>query len=182
MKKPNKKLAKKRAKQQAKHRHSQDVNRESRRPSSTVEMVGATPETRAKLSDDPLQRMAMAGMIDSAGERAAEEIKSVFLTICHDVIGKTMRHGLYARGKFEISDDLASAHADRYLPWCRSHRSAIVEATIDLVVERKPPRSGLVLNAVAAALADYANRFDAKGRAAAEASFHRPNRRLRFPK
>jgi hypothetical protein len=107
--------------------------------------------------------MAIAGMIDSAGERAAEEIKCVFLAICRDVIRKTMRPSIvYARGKFEIPDDLAQAHAERYLPWCRDHRRQIVEATIDLVVERKPPATGLVLEAVADALADYAKRFDRK--------------------
>lgn len=126
--------------------------------------VGATPETMAKLEEDPLQRMAAAGMIDSAGERAAEEIKYVFLAVCRDVIARTMRPTIaYARGRFEIPDDLATAHAERYLPWCRAQRPRVVEATIDLVVERRLPRSGLLLDLVADALADYARRMEGKG-------------------
>ena len=170
MKKHTKKHAKNRAKQQAKQRSKQGGTGAAARIDYLPEDVGATPETRAKLEEDPLHRMAVAGMIDSAGERAAEEIKCVFLAICRDVIGKTMRPGVYARAKFEISDDLAHAHADRYLPWCRGNRPPIVEATIDLVVERKLPRSGLILDAVADALADYASRFDRKGRAGNDAS------------
>jgi hypothetical protein len=174
-----KKHAKKRTKQQARQRRNQDETGAPAANDITPDSIGATPETRAKLLEDPLQRMVAAGMVDSAGERAAEEIKCVFLAICRDVIGKTMRHGMYARGKFEISDDLAHAHADRYLPWCRGNRPSIVEATIDLVVERKPPRSGLILDGVADALADYANRFDRRDGARHDASstaIIRPNR------
>lgn len=163
MKKHSKNYARKRAKQQARQRNKQDRTGAARRIDVSPEGIGATPETRAKLEADPLHGMAVAGMIDSAAERAAEEIKCVFMAICRDVIGKTMRHGMYARGKFEISDDLAHAHADRYLPWCRANRRQIVEATIDLVVDRKLPGSGLVLAAVANALADYASRFEGKG-------------------
>lgn len=166
-----KKYARKRAKQQARQRNKQGGGGAAARIDVMPGDTGATPETRAKLEEDPLHRMVAAGMVDSAGERAAEEIKCVFLAICRDVIGKTMRHGVYARGKFEISDDLAHAHADRYLPWCRAHRPAVIEATIDLVVERKPPRSGLILDGVADALADYANRFDRKGGEGDGASF-----------
>ncbi len=176
MKKHTKKHANKRAKQQAKQRNKQGGTGAAARIDAMPETIGATPQTSAKLEEDPLQRMVAAGMIDSAGERAAEEIKCVFLAICRDVIGKTMRPGVYTRGKFEISDDLAHAHADRYLPWCRTNRPPIVEATIDLVVERKPPKSGLILDAVAVALADYARRFDRKGRAGADPSSSAANR------
>ncbi len=169
MKKHTRKFAKKRARRQAKQRNKQGVADAADHRDAMVATVGATLETRAKLKEDPLHRMALAGMIDSAAERAAEEIKCVFLAVCRDVIAKTMRPGLvYSRGKFEIPDDLAHAHADRYLPWCRANRPAIVEATIDLVVERRPPQSGLVLNAVADALADYARRFDRQGGAVAD--------------
>ena len=84
MKKHTRKFAKKRARQQAKQRNKQGVADAVDHRDAMVATVGATPETRAKLEEDPLHRMALAGMIDSAAERAAEEIKCVFLAICRE--------------------------------------------------------------------------------------------------
>lgn len=153
------------AKQLARQRGRADVKAKTDITDSIVSSPssGATSQTRAKLEEDPLQKLVAAGLIDSAGERAAEEIKCVFLAVCRDVIAKTMRHGVYAKARFEISDELANAHSRRYLPWCRANRPSVVEATIDLVIDRKLPHSKFILTAICRAFADYAVRFDTAG-------------------
>lgn len=123
--------------------------------------VGPTPETRAKALDDPLQQLVTDGKIDAAGERAAEEIRRVFLAVCRDVMAKISRPVPMAGGKAEMSDELDIAHSDRYLPWVRDTARNVVAATLDLVLERRKP-AAFMEAAICRALQDYARRFDQK--------------------
>ena len=130
--------------------------RNARRP----DLIPPTPETKAKLEADPLRMMVEKGLIDSAGERAANEIAAVFYSVCRGVMRHAKPLGPYTPGIFEMADEIAEAHALRYLPWCRDNRPQTVSATIDLVVDRVAPKEGAVRDAVADALADYARRFE----------------------
>ena len=122
------------------------------------EKVEPTPETKAKLVDDPFQKLVEAGNIDAAGERAAEEIRRVFMAICRDVMAKISRPAPMAAGKVDMSDDLAEAHAERYLPWVRETGRNTVSATLDLLLEgRKPDEFSEI--AICQALQNYAKRF-----------------------
>lgn len=147
-------------KSKKKSRMSKRLRKSHRMLNKPVERVEPTPETLAKKQDDPLQKMVEDKLLDSAGERAAEEIKNVYLAVCREVINLSRPMGPHSPSRYEMSDDIAEAHATRYLPWSRSNRRQIVEATIDLVVERTEPRSGLLRQAVGRALTDYARRFD----------------------
>lgn len=132
--------------------------RESR--SSVPERIGPTPETQAKLEPDPLGDMVAAGLIDSAGERAAQEIFKVYQAVCGCVMRQSRPLGPYTPGVFDMPDEIAKAHVLRYLPWARATRRQTVVSVIDLVVDRRPPESSIVREAVTAALADYARQFD----------------------
>ena len=148
-------MNKKERARRAARRARQDVDVMEREPIET----GGTPETIAKLQPDPLQKMVQAGLIDSGGERAAEEIKCVYLAICRDVVSKNMQANGTARGRYRMSEELDRAHAETYLPWTRENRKSAVESTIDLCVDRKDPMSSLAENAIAHALMDYARRM-----------------------
>lgn len=96
-----------------------------------------TAETRAKLKPDPLQRIVEEGLLDSAGQRAAEEIRAVWLALTLEVRRKNKVLGTPDAGKVEMPDQLAEAHATRYLPWVRETNSEIVDLTIGLLVDRR---------------------------------------------
>ena len=53
-----------------------------RRPVQKSERFGATPETAAKLRPDPLQVLMRTANMGPAEERAAAEIRSVYLAVC----------------------------------------------------------------------------------------------------
>lgn len=134
-------------------------------PGNHADQIGAadrvrpTPETVAHLEPDPLQDLVGAGLIDAAGERAAQEIMLVYCAVCRGVMRQSRPLGPYTPGVFDMSEDIAEAHARRYLPWARATRRQTVQATIDLVVDRLSPPTGPVRTAVIEALDDYARRF-----------------------
>lgn len=137
------------------------------RAASASDHVAATPETLAKLRPDPLLALlsAFAHVGDTVGiralERAADEIRAVYLAVCGMMmagVGGAHHYGQGPGGRREIPAFLAWAHAETYLPWAQGHRRVILDATIGLVVDRHVIHPDLV-NAVAGALADYAKRM-----------------------
>lgn len=135
-----------------------------------ADFIGPTPETLAKLRQDPL--LALFERYDSVNsgdgetvlEHAADEIRAIYLAVYGMLMaGVGGRHrygeGPGARGSTtrDIPPFLAWAHAQTYTPWANAIKRTTLEAVIDLVVERNlihPDRS----IAVADALADYARR------------------------
>lgn len=132
--------------------------------------VGPTPETLAKLRQDPL--LALFERYESqndgdegALERAADEIRAVYLAVCGMLmagVGGGHRYGQGPGGRREIPPFLAWAHARTYLPWANATKRTTLEAVINLVVERNLVHPDLCI-AAAAALADYAGRMRRRG-------------------
>ena len=142
------------------------VGRSTRRD----ECVGPTPETLAKLRQDQL--LALFARYDSGGsvagegslERAADEIRAVYLAVCGMMMagvggGHRYGEGPGARGSATrvIAPFLAWAHATTYCPWANGTPRPTLEAVIDLVVERHVIHPDRMIDA-AIALGDYAKR------------------------
>lgn len=137
--------------------------RKRREPVRVEDRVEATPETTAKLTADPLMAMVEAGQVDSAGERAASEIRAVYLAVCRAVMVRPTNLGgefcAPSRGKpAEIPESLARAHAERYLPWTRDHDPETLDDLLRVVVEREPIAPWR-RHDIAVALDDYARRM-----------------------
>ena len=152
------------------------LKRRRGRPARRDDFIGPTPETLAKLRQDPL--LALFQRYDSgtggtggecggegALERAADEIRAIYLAVCGMLMaGVGGRHrygeGPGARGSTtrDIPPFLAWAHAQTYTPWADSIKRTTLEAVIDLVVERNLTHPDRTI-AVADALADYARRL-----------------------
>lgn len=132
------------------------------RPARQCDAVGPTPETLAKLRPDPLLALLSTyGEGDGALERAADEIRAIYLAVCGMLMaGIGGRHG-YGRargGRRDIPPFLAWAHSETYLPWADGARRATLEAVIDLVVDRHHVHPNAA-SAAAGALVDYAERM-----------------------
>lgn len=143
------------------------------RPARQADHIGPTPETLAKLRHDPLLALferydgRAGGDGDGEGplERAADEIRAIYLAVCGMLmagVGGAHRYGEGPGGHSayrarEMPPFLAWAHAQTYRPWANSLARATLEAVIDLVVERNLIHPDRMI-AVAAALADYATR------------------------
>jgi len=131
-----------------------------RRPVQKSERFGATPETASKLRPDPLQVLMRTANMGPAEERAAAEIRSVYLAVCRDVMGRVMSWtppGVDGRGREEMPNGLAVAHAVRFRPWSVAWRK-YTTPILRLVVEREDP--GMAFRPmVVMALRDYARRM-----------------------
>lgn len=149
----------------------QKQKRRRGRPARWDEHVGPTPETLAKLRQDPL--LALFARYDAGAggdgegvlERAADEIRAIYLALCGMLmagVGGGHRYGQGPGGHREIAPFLAWAHAQTYRPWANSTQRSTLEAVIDLVVERNAIHPDLCA-AVVAALADYAVRLRHRG-------------------
>jgi hypothetical protein len=120
----------------------------------------------AKLRQDPLLALferydREAGGEEKMLERAADEIRAIYLAVCGMLmagVGGGHRYGQGPGGRREIPPFLAWAHAETYLPWANALKRGTLEAAIDLVVDRVVIHPDLY-SAVAAALADYAGRM-----------------------
>lgn len=142
------------------------VRKRRGRPARQDEYVGPTPETLAKLRQDPLRALfarydAGGGSEEGVLERAADEIRAVYLAVCGMLmagVGGGHRYGQGPGGRREIPPFLAWAHAQTYLPWAKSLKRTTLEAVIDLVVDRAVVHPDLAI-AAAAALSDYAGRL-----------------------
>lgn len=140
------------------------------RPARQNDHVGPTPETLAKLRQDPLLALferydGGTGSEEGALERAADEMRAVYLAVCGMLmagIGGGHRYGQGPGGRREIPPFLAWAHGRTYLPWANSLKRTTLEAVIDLVVDRTVVHPDRALAAVAA-LADYAQRMRRRG-------------------
>tara|TARA_R110000751_G_scaffold11177_4_gene39946 strand:- start:342 stop:752 length:411 start_codon:yes stop_codon:yes gene_type:complete len=131
-----------------------------RTPVQKSERFGATPETAAKLRPDPLQTLMRTANMGPAEERAAAEIRAVYIAVCRDVMGKVMSWtppGVDGRGRGEMSNGLAEAHAARFRPWTLAWRK-YTTPILRLIIEREEP--GMAFRPmVAMALRDYARRM-----------------------
>lgn len=137
------------------------------RPARADDCIAATPETLAKLRPDPLLALLSAfeqvgdAVGNSALERAADEIRAIYLAVCGMLmagVGGAHRYGQGPGGRREIPAFLAWAHAQTYIPWAQYHPRGTLEAAIGLVVDRHVIHPDLA-SAVAGALADYAKRM-----------------------
>lgn len=135
----------------ARGRKRREVRREER--------VDPTPETLAKLTPDPLMNLKQHGLITSDEERAASEIRAVYMAVCGGLFRKQQRlgeaFGLGGGKPPEMPCGLARAHHETYLPWTRRHHPGVIDAVLSLVVDRNklPPAFDTF---VAEALKDYA--------------------------
>lgn len=131
------------------------------------DFVGPTPETLAKLRQDPL--LALFERYDSDGggdgekalEHAADEIRAIYLAVYGMLmagVGGRHRYGDGPGGRRDIPPFLAWAHAKTYTPWANGIKRTTLEAVIDLVVERNLTHPERMI-AVAEALGDYARRL-----------------------
>lgn len=140
------------------------------RPARQDDDVGPTPETLAKLRQDPLLALferydARVGSEEGTLERAADEIRAVYLAVCGMLmagIGGGHRYGQGPGGRREIPPFLAWVHAQTYLPWANSLKRTTLEAVIDLVIDRTVVHPDRAI-AAAGALADYAQRMRRRG-------------------
>lgn len=130
-----------------------------RRPSPQDDENAPTPQTRAKLTTDPLQSI-LAGA-DVSLEHAADEIYSVYTAICRSVMSRTQAFGSRIPGRGELTDEIARAHAQTYLPWVAATGSNLVDLVLSVVVDRNEPPFGR--DAICRALQDYAQRMRARG-------------------
>jgi len=124
-----------------------------RRRVSTDERLAPTPETVSKLAYDPLEKLNL----NPDQERAADEI----YRIVRSIYGKTMVH-LASLDRFDgglaiIPDNMARAHAERFLPWSRGNSASSISAALSIILDRelKPGTETMVR----IALSDYVKRY-----------------------
>ena len=117
-----------------------------------------TPETRRRLKSDPVLEMISKGLLDTAQERAASEIREVYLAITRGLWPKIVNAEIHGKGS-EIPDALASAYSVRYRVWVQDTHREVVDATLRLVVEKEGPGSDLGERLIAGALRQYARLF-----------------------
>jgi hypothetical protein len=126
------------------------------------ERIEATPETRAKLTDDPIRKLVSPGprgerpKLSAGGESAAAEIRAVFLAVVQRLMPGRMKFVDPIQGVDDMPEALARLHRDNYLPWVRRTAPRTVAAVIDLCVDRIEPAGEFAEAAVIAALEDYA--------------------------
>ena len=122
--------------------------------------VPPTPETAAKLGPDPLRVLVDQGLINSDGERAAHQIRVVYLAVTRAVLAMAhVPQDTRRKGQYEMSESTARAYTDLYKPWCAAQGPAVVDAALTLVVDRQAiPRSKV--GQVVDALGDYAQRME----------------------
>lgn len=115
-----------------------------------------TDETRSRLQADPLFEL-LKGQ-DASLERAADEIRAVYSAVVREVMHKNS--SLYAldAGKPVIPDELAYAHAERYLPWVAATGPTMVDIVLKVLVDRYDCPPGLE-EPIRRRLHDYARRM-----------------------
>ena len=136
-----------------------------RREVRKEERTPATPETLAKLTPDPLRQMVEGGLIGSDEERAASEIRAIYMAVCRGLFSKAGRlgeeFGIQSGRAPDMPTGLAIAHRETYLPWTRSHKPAVIDLVLSLIVERDPVHI-LHRADAATALKDYASSMTAR--------------------
>lgn len=100
-----------------------------------------TDETRSRLKADPLFEL-LKGQ-DASLERAADEIRAVYTAIVREVMHKNSSVFALDAGKPNIPDDLAYAHAQRYIPWVNETGPHMVDLVLSIVMDRNDCPSGL---------------------------------------
>ena len=118
----------------------------------------ATPQTRAKLTPDPLALILMGQ--DISLEYAADEIYAVYTAICRSVMAKSPGFGQRIPGKGELTPEIAWAHSQTYMPWVKETGRNLVDIIISVIVDRNKPPFGRA--AIQRALRDYAQRMRAR--------------------
>lgn len=125
--------------------------------------IAPTPETKAKMTADPLRVMVEKGFIDAngkrryltpEGEQSVDEIRKIWFAVCREVMSKGMSFGREPRGRAEMPEWIARAHAKVFLPWAEAHKGQM-DLILSVVVDRLEPDAWLC-HVVADALYDYA--------------------------
>ena len=144
---------KKKKKKPARHRRGA-VQRE-------VGLDGPTVETlrhAAAASPDPILALVEIGFLDSACERAIDEIRHVRNAICYQLEAKSNRLSNQAHGVSEMSDEMARAHKERYLPWSREIGRIVLDIVLKMIMDAEPP--GIFEQRVVDAIKGYARRLN----------------------
>ena len=77
-----------------------------------------TPETRRKLSFSTMQRLIEKNRLTGYELRAAQEIESVFDTLCRGMFAKTMNWSeRIDKAHTDMPDWFVTAYHERYKPW-----------------------------------------------------------------
>lgn len=129
-----------------------EMARRRRKP----DRIMPTPETLAKLTPDPLFEL-LAGE-DASLERAADEIRRVYVAVTRQLWAKGMTFGQRVPGLGELTDEIAAAHAQRYMPWVACQGPQVVDWTLNVIVDRNRPETWQA-DSIRRALADYARRM-----------------------
>ena len=143
-----------------------DRKRAARRRAKVIsaDRFGATLETKRKLTQDPLWLMWKPGdgskpLLPPGGIDAADEIIMVYksryrIRVHQSRYGPEFGMPSGQDNDGDISDALVTAYHRRYLPWVRRTDRHVLEATIDLLLDRDDtPRP--VLEVIAEAIIDY---------------------------
>jgi len=134
--------------------------RKRKRQVRKEDRVDPTPETLSKLEDDPLYILtrwdgSTPPLLDSAGENAAQEIKSVYNAIVRNVTLKISSFDRIAGYAPEIPDRLSQAYSNRYKLWVSEVGSDTVDLVLRVIVDRQPvPKSAYSL--ISQAIRNYA--------------------------
>jgi ElaB/YqjD/DUF883 family membrane-anchored ribosome-binding protein len=133
--------------------------RSRRRRVEREERAGPTPETvrhAIAAGPDPVQSMLESNppLLDNADEQAIDEIRHVRNAITYQLEAKSNRLSHHPHGQTEMSDELAHAHTDRYLPWSRQIGRIILDVVLRMIMDAVPP--GIFEKKVVAAIKLYA--------------------------
>jgi len=128
------------------------------------DFVGATPETLAHAAaapPDPILALVECSppLLDSACERAIDEIRHVRNAIVYQLEAKSNRLDNRAHGVSEMSDEIAHAHQTRYLPWSRDIGRIVLDIVLKMIMEGVPP--GIFERRAVDAIKQYARRLGA---------------------
>lgn len=117
------------------------------------ERHGPTPETLAKLQQDPLQALLQGQ--DTALERAADEIRAIWSATTRFSALKNSSLFALDAGRPDFPAELAHYRHETFLPWTQRIGPNVYDAVIWIVWERKVLPSWAVAP-VLRALTDYA--------------------------
>jgi len=145
---------------------ARDRKRAARKRDAVIssDRFGATPETRQRMTQDPLWLMwrpedGGKKLLGPGGIDAADEIIRVYksryrIRVHQSQYGPEFGMPSGQDNDGDISEALVTAYHRRYLPWVRRTDRRVLEVTINLLLDREDtPRP--VLEVIAAAIMDY---------------------------
>lgn len=111
------------------------AKRRKRDPVRRFDRISPTPETAAKLRPDVVWTLFERGFLTAAGEKAARDIRDIYLAVVAELMPSKMRLSSEHSGKFILTDEMAEKYADVYQPWARSIDRQVIDNVVTLVVD-----------------------------------------------